>query len=191
MQSLLKLNKGDSKGWNRLGSSLNCWYAIIYMIYVELPLSTNTLLVLNPFIANMMTSGSSYGCLIPLASHSEKVMSSSPERQYFTKGCLMWTLLICLWNALFKDFYDPLVTSLLVIILISPTACFWWSRSTSLWSSWICPLPLTETDGPFWQTSEVFPSGLILRFAPSNHDIHQCNDHDPYESDNTSLGLVS
>ena len=40
---------------------------------------------------------------------------------------------------------------------------------------------------PRWDTTN-------LRNLPDetpNHDIHQCNDHDPCESDNTSSGLVS
>lgn len=136
MWSPLKLTKGDSKGRSRLGPSLNGWYDVMYMISAELLISTNTLLVLNPSVANMMTSRSSCGCLIPLASRTEKVMSSSPERWYFVKGCLMWTLLIYLWYALLKDLYNPPITGPPVIILISPTTCFWWSHSTSLWSSW-------------------------------------------------------
>lgn len=44
----------------------------MYMMSAELQLSINSLLVLNPFIVNVMTSGSSCGCLTPLASHSEK-----------------------------------------------------------------------------------------------------------------------
>lgn len=47
----------------------------MYMMSAELQLSINSLLVLNPFIVNVMTSGSSCGYLTPLASHSEKKQS--------------------------------------------------------------------------------------------------------------------
>ena len=46
------------------------------MILAELSLSTNTLFVLNPSMANMMTRGSLCGRLILLASHLEKMTSS-------------------------------------------------------------------------------------------------------------------
>ena len=45
-------------------------------VYIELPLSTNTLWVLNPSMVSIMTRGSSWGCLIPFASCSDKTMSS-------------------------------------------------------------------------------------------------------------------
>ena len=52
-------------------------------------------------------------------------------------------------------------------------------------------LPLTVTDGLFWQTFEVSLFGLTLWSTPSNHDILQYNDRDLYGIDNTFLGLVS
>ena len=155
MQSLLKLNKGDSKGWSHLGSSLNCWYAIIYMIYVELPLSTNTLLVLNPFIANMMTSGLSYGCLIPLASHSEKVMSSSLERTVFYERMLNIDVidlsLKCPFQGLLRPSsnwpsnYHPyfphclflMISFDIFMVVMDLSSSFnwdWWSFLTNFWS---------------------------------------------------------
>ena len=41
----------------------------------ELPLSTRTLLVLNPSIMTIMIKGSSWGFFTPLASSSKKYMS--------------------------------------------------------------------------------------------------------------------
>ena len=108
----------------------------MYIISAELPLSTNTLLVLKPLISSTMTSGSLWGCLIQLASHSGNVISSFSDRWYFGDGCLMWTLLIYLWWVLFKDLYDPPNTGPLVIIRISSTAYFGWSRPSSLASPW-------------------------------------------------------
>ena len=61
----------------------------MYIMSAELQLSTNTLLVLKPFISNVMTSGSLWGCLIPLASRLENVMSSFSGRRYFKDRCLM------------------------------------------------------------------------------------------------------
>lgn len=134
-QSPLKQNKGDSKGLSRFGSSFICWYAIIYITSTELLLSTNTLLVLCPFIANMITSGLSYGYMIPLASRSEKMISSSPDQWYFAIGRHTWTLLACLCYAFRKDLYDPPLIGPPVIILISPATSFGQSHSSSLWLS--------------------------------------------------------
>ena len=47
----------------------------MYITFVELPLSTKTLLVLYPSMVSMITRGSSCGYLTPLASCSEKTMS--------------------------------------------------------------------------------------------------------------------
>ena len=108
----------------------------MYIISIELLLSTNTLLVLKPLISSTMTSGSSCGCLIPLESRLENVILAFSDYWYFRDRCLMSTLFICLWWVFFKDLYDLLDTGPPIIIHISPTACFGWSRPSSLASSW-------------------------------------------------------
>ena len=54
----------------------------MYIMSAELPLSTNTLLVLKPSISSIMMSGSSWGCLIPLESRSKNMMSSLSDCWY-------------------------------------------------------------------------------------------------------------
>ena len=134
-RSLLKLTRGDPKGWRHFGSNFIYWYVIMYITSAELPLSTKTLLALYLSIVSMIMSGSSCGCLTPLASRLEKKISPSPEHQYFATGCFTWTLLTCLWNVFLKDQYDPPMTSPPIITRFSPTACLGRSCSSSLWSS--------------------------------------------------------
>ena len=135
MRSPLKLIRGDPKGLRQFGSNFICWNTVMYITSAELPLSTKTLQVLYPSMISMIMRGSSCGCLIPFASHSEKTMSSSPVRWCLAIRCLTWTLLTCLWIAFLKDLYDPPMTSPPVIVLISPTTCLGLSWSSSLWSS--------------------------------------------------------
>ena len=121
--SPLKLTRGDSKGLRCFGSNFIYWNDIMYFMSAEFLLSTQTLLVLYPSMVSMITRGSSCGCLTPLASHSEKTMSSSLERWYLAIGCFIWTLLTCLWTAFLKDLYDAHTTDPSVIVFISPTTC--------------------------------------------------------------------
>ena len=133
--SPLKLTNGDPKGLRRFGSNFIYWNVVIYITFTELPLSSNTLRVLYPSMVNMVTTGSSCGCLICFAFCSEKTLSSFLIRWCLAIRCLIRTLLTCLWNAFLKDLYDPPTTSPLVIVLISPTTCLVLSHSSSLWSS--------------------------------------------------------
>ena len=108
----------------------------------ELPLSTRTLLVLNPSIRIMMTRGSSWGCFTPLASSSEKHMSWL-VRLCFSGGrpC---TLFIYLWYDFLRERNEPPVMGPPVIVFISPSAvcgrgCEWSSslRKPLCWP--FCP----------------------------------------------------
>ena len=137
-QSPLKLTNGDPKGLRRFvkpfGSNFICWKAVIYIMSAELPLSISTLQVLNSSMASIMTRGSSWGCLIPFTSCSEKTMSSFSMRGCFAIGWLTWTLFTCLYTTFLRDLYDPPKTGPLVIVLITPTMGLRLSRSSSLWS---------------------------------------------------------
>ena len=86
----------------------------------ELPLSTKTLLVLNPSIRIMMTRGSSWGCFTPLASSSKKHMSWL-VRLCFSGGkpCTLFT---CLWYDFLRERNEPPVVGPPVIVFISPSA---------------------------------------------------------------------
>ena len=108
----------------------------------ELPLSTRTLLVLNPSIMIMMTRGSSWGCFTPLASSSEKHMSWF-VRLYFM-GRRPCTLFTCLWYNFLRERNEPPVVGPPVIVFISPSAvcgrgCEWSSslRKPPYWP--FCP----------------------------------------------------
>ena len=99
-------------------------------MFVELPLSTRILLVLNPSIFNIMTKGSLWGCFTPLVSPSLKDMSWSVHR--CLDGGMVWTLFTCLWYAFLRDLNDPLENGPLVIIFISPiTSCGGWDGRLS------------------------------------------------------------
>ena len=98
----------------------------------ELPLSTRTLLVLNPSIMIMMTRGSSWGCFTPLASSSKKHMS------WLVRLCFMGgrpcTLFTCLWYDFLRERNEPPVVGPPVIVFISPSAVcgrgYEWSSSS-------------------------------------------------------------
>ena len=79
----------------------------MYITFAELPLSTNTLQVLNPSMGSIMTRGSSWGYLIPFTSYLEKTMSAFLVWRCFAIRWLTWTLFICLWTAFLKGLYDP------------------------------------------------------------------------------------
>ena len=101
----------------------------------ELPLSTRTLLVLNPSIMIIMTSGSSWGCFIPLASSSEKYMSWFVFLWF--KGGRLWTPFTCLWYDFLRDLNDPPVDGPPVMVCISPIALYGRGgrRSSFFWES--------------------------------------------------------
>ena len=108
----------------------------------ELPLSTRTFLVLNPSIRIMITRGSSWGCLTPLASSSEKHMSWL-IRLCFSGGrpCTLFT---CLWYDFLRERNEPPMVGPSVIVFISPSAvcgqgCEWSSslRKPPCWP--FCP----------------------------------------------------
>ena len=84
----------------------------------ELPLSTRILLVLNPFIFNIITNRSLWAYFTPLASASLKDMSWS-VRLCLNRGT-MWTLFTCLWHAFLRDLNDPPVKGPPTIVFISP-----------------------------------------------------------------------
>ena len=111
------------------------------MISAELLLSTNTQWMLNSSILSIITTRSSWGCLMSQASFSKKIMSSSLLRGIFKDENHEWTLFTSLAYAFFSVLKDPPVTSPLVIILISPTGAFLPSVSYSLsFSSFCCCL---------------------------------------------------
>ena len=123
----------------------------------ELPLSTRTLLVLNPSIRIMMTRGSSWGCFTPLASSSEKQMSWL-VRLYFGGGrpCTLFT---CLWYDFLRERNEPPEVGPPVIVLISPSAvcgrCCVWSSSLRKPPCW--PFCLYLAESPFFTYCCNFP----------------------------------
>ena len=84
----------------------------------ELPLSTRTLLVLNPSIRIMMTRGSSWGCFTLLAFSSKKHMSWL-VRLCFSGGrpCTLFT---CLWYDFLRERNESPIVGPPVIVLSIP-----------------------------------------------------------------------
>ena len=74
-------------------------------MFMELPLSTRILLVLNPSIFSIITKGLLWGCFTPLASTSLKDMSQSVR--CCLNGGIVWTLFTYHWYAFLKDLNDP------------------------------------------------------------------------------------
>ena len=141
------------------------------MMSAELPLSTKTLLVLNPSIMIIMTNESSWGCFTLLASFSEKHISWF-VRLYF-RGGRLWTLFTCLWYDSLRDLNDPLTDGPPMIVFISPIALcgrggmwslsFWESSCRSLLPS------LNLLESPFFTYFCSFPfrmSSSICSFWP-------------------------
>ena len=94
-------------------------------MFVELPLSTRILLVLNPSIISIITKWSSCGYFTPLASSSEKRKSLS-ICLYF-KGGILWMLFTCFCYDFLRDLNDPSVDGPPMIVFISPiTLCGRW-----------------------------------------------------------------
>ena len=157
----------------------------------ELPLSTNTLLVANPFIPNMMTSGLSWGCFIPLTSRSENMISSFSDRRYFRDGCFIWTLLTHCNTSSSKTCMTLLIRALL-LSFISP---LWLALEGIVRHPWhhhgFYRQPLTEVGDPSWWTFEAFLVGSALLSAPSNRSTRQYNGSDLYGNGSTSLGHAS
>ena len=154
------------------------------MMFVELPLSTRTLLVLNPSIISMMTSGSSWGCFTPLASSFEKHIS------WFVLLCFrggrLWTLFTCLWRDFLRDLNDPHVDGSPMMIFISPVALCGWEGiwSLSLWKlnvdpcyhPWSCWNPLSSRIS----TVSLFVWAFLS--APSGLNSPLCNARDLCEN---------
>ena len=107
----------------------------MYITFAKLPLSTNTLRVLNLSMVSIMTRGSSWGFLIPFTSRLKKTMSSFPMLWCFVIGWLTWRLFTYLWTAFLRDLCNPSTTGPPVIVLISPTMGLRLSQSSSAWSS--------------------------------------------------------
>ena len=100
-------------------------------MFAELPLSTRILLVLNTSIFNIMTKGSLWGCLTPLALASLKDISWS-FRHCLNWG-IMWTLFTCHWVAFLRDLNNLPIRGPPEIVFISPmTSCGGWRRRSSL-----------------------------------------------------------
>ena len=108
------------------------------MISIELPLLISIRWMLNPSILSIITSGLSYGCLMPQASLSKKTMSGSLLLNIFDDGYWERILFTSLVYAFFRDFKDPPTPSPLVIILISPIGALlhFVSYSLSFLSFW-------------------------------------------------------
>ena len=110
-------------------------------MFAKLPLSTRILLMLNPSILSMITKGSLWGYLTPLASASLKDMSWSIR--FCLNGGIVWTLLTCLWYAFLRDLNDPDVKGPPVIVFISLITFWggwgWWPsflNEDSYWLRW-------------------------------------------------------
>ena len=88
----------------------------------EIPLSTRTLLVLNPSIMIMMTRGSSWGCFTPLASSSEKHMSWLVRLCF--RGGRLCTLFTCLWYDFLRERNEPPMVGPPVIVFLSLPVLF-------------------------------------------------------------------
>ena len=129
------------------------------MMSAELPLSTRILLVLNPFIFNIMTKGSLWGCFTPLASASLKGISWSVH--LCLNGGIMWTQFTYLWHAFLRDLNDPLVKGPPAIVFISPITSYggWCERSSLLEedSCWFLLLALNLLYSPFFIYFYNFP----------------------------------
>ena len=149
----------------------------------ELPLSTKTLLVLNPSIMSMMTNRSSWGCFTPLASSSEKYISW-PIHLCF-RGGRLWTLFTCLWYDFLRELNDPLVMVFISPIVLCGRGGMWSSslREPSWWSL----LPsLNLLKFPFFRYFCSFPlhmNSFICSLGPGNP---LCNARDPCENGNIS-----
>ena len=76
--------------------------------------------MLNFSILSMITSKTSWGCLMPQLSLSEKTISGSSFFGIFIGGTYEWTLFVSLPFAFFRDFSIPLAVNPLEIVFISP-----------------------------------------------------------------------
>ena len=90
------------------------------MISAELLLSISTRWMLNSSTLSMITSGSSWGCLMPQLSLSEKTISGLSFRGIFIGGSLEWMLFISLPCAFFRDINVPLAVIPFELVFISP-----------------------------------------------------------------------
>ena len=90
------------------------------MISAELPLPMSTRWMLNSSTLSMITKGSSWGCLMPLPSLSEKIILGLSFFSIFIGGSHEWTLFISLPYTFFRDFSIPPIVSPLEIVFISP-----------------------------------------------------------------------
>ena len=106
------------------------------MISAELPLLMSTWWMLNSSTLSMITSRSSWGCLIPWPFLSGKTILGSSFFGVFIKGSNEWMLFISLPCAFFRDFSISPAVSPPEIIFISPARGLWSPTSEVLsWSS--------------------------------------------------------
>ena len=145
------------------------------MLFVELPLSISTQWILNSSILSIITCGSSWGCLTPQASISEKTMSDSLHLGIFEGENREWTLFTSLVYAFFSDLEDPPTTNPLKIILISPMRAFLPLVSSSLFFSSLC-CHLYDSN---LQTSIISLDELGFLLGISDVCIRQCDAHGP------------
>ena len=89
-------------------------------MFAKLPLFISTRCMLNSSILNIITSGSSWGCLMPRASFLENMIFGSLYLDIFEGGNCECMLFMSLAYAFFSDLEDPYVTNPPEIILISP-----------------------------------------------------------------------
>ena len=124
------------------------------MISAKLLLSINTQGMLNSSTLSMITSGSSWGFLMPWPFLSEKTISSSSFLGIFIGGSHEWTLFISLSYAFFKDFNIPLAISSPEIVFISSAgglvspisrvlswSSFFWYLCGSVFLTYFCNFP--------------------------------------------------
>ena len=113
---------GASMGHSFSLSSSICWYASRYSISAKLPLSTITRLVVKPAMFMVMTSASSWGWWVPLASSSLKEIIWSSKRIFL--GGRWMTKMLCTWHAYaFLEVNDiPPIARPPMMVLISPIA---------------------------------------------------------------------
>ena len=108
------------------------------MISVDLPLSMSTQWMLNSSTLSMITSGLSWGCLMPRPSLFEKMISNSLFLGIFIGGSHEWTLFISLSWAFFRDFNILPAVNPPKIVFISPARGFLSPTSQSLSLSSFC-----------------------------------------------------
>ena len=124
------------------------------MISTKLLLSMSIQWMLNSSTLSMITSGSSWGCLMPWLSLSEKTTLGLSFLGIFIRGSHEWTLFISLPCAFFKDFNAPFAVIPPEIVFISPVgglvslifrvwywSSFHWYLYGSMFLTYFCNFP--------------------------------------------------